>query len=188
MLAAMDEDLDRWFIREIVAHEAALTRYLARTWSDRSEIHDIRQDCYVRVYEAAAKSRPVSPKSFLFQTARHLMVDYVRRRRVVSIESVEDLDALSVTVDELSPERRVRAAQELRHLAQAFDRLPAKCRGVVSMRKVEGLSQRYVARRATIAETTVGKHVARGIRFLAGVLFGDELAAKPGTPTTLDVP
>ncbi len=188
MLAAMDEDLDRWFIREIVAHEAALTRYLARTWSDRSEIHDIRQDCYVRVYEAAAKSRPVSPKSFLFQTARHLMVDYVRRRRVVSIESVEDLDALSVTVDELSPERRVSAVQELRHLSQAFDRLPAKCRGVVWMRKVEGLSQRDVARRLNIAETTVEKHVARGIRFLAGFLFGDELAAKPVNPTTVDVP
>src|SRR5258708_36341309 len=115
MLAAMDEVLDRWLIREIVAYEAALTRYLARTWSDRSEIHDIRQDCYVRVYEAAAKSRPVSPKSFLFQTARHLMVDYVRRRRGGSIESEEDLDALSVTGDELSQERRVVAVQELRH-------------------------------------------------------------------------
>src|SRR5258707_582907 len=75
-----------------------------------------------------------------------------------------------------------------RHLSQAFDRLPAKCRGVVWMRKVEGLSQRDVARRLNIAETTVEKHVARGIRFLAGFLFGDELAAKPVNPTTVDVP
>jgi RNA polymerase sigma-70 factor (ECF subfamily) len=186
MLLAMDEDLDRWFIREIVAHEAALTRYLARAWSDRSEIHDIRQDCYVRVYEAAAKSRPVSPKSFLFQTARHLMVDHVRRRRVVSIEGVEDLDALNVSIDELSPERRVSAVQELRQLSQAFDRLPSKCRGVVWMRKVEGLSQRDVALRLNIAETTVEKHVARGIRFLADFLFGDEPAGKPAKPATVD--
>jgi RNA polymerase sigma factor (sigma-70 family) len=170
----MEEDLDRWFIREIVAHEAALMRYLGRCWSDRTEIHDIRQECYIRVYEAAAKSRPVSPKSFLFQTARHLMVDHLRHRRVVSIESVEDLDALNVSVDELSPERRLSGLQDLRHLSYAFDQLPAKCREVVWLRKVHGLSQREVGEKLQIAETTVEKHMARGVRILAKFLFGDE--------------
>jgi len=174
----MDEELDRWFIREVLVHEASLTRYLARTWSARDDILDIRQDAYVRVYEAAAKARPLHPKSFLFQTARHLMVDRLRRQRVVSIESVEDLDALNVSIDELSPERRMSALQELRHLSQAFDQLPAKCRGVVWLRKVEGLSQREVAQRLNIVEATVEKHMARGIRFLARSLFGNEIAVK----------
>jgi RNA polymerase sigma-70 factor (ECF subfamily) len=174
MFRIMEEDLDRWFIREIVAHEPALMRYLIRCWSDRTEIHDIRQECYIRVYEAAAKSRPVSPKSFLFQTARHLMVDHLRHRRVVSIESVEDLDALNVSVDELSPERRLSGQQELRHLSYAFDQLPVKCREVVWMRKVQGLSQRDVGTKLHIAETTVEKHMARGIRLLAKFLFDDE--------------
>jgi RNA polymerase sigma factor (sigma-70 family) len=178
MFPPMDEDLDRWFIREIVAHEAALMRYLSRCWSDQAEIQDIRQDCYIRVYEAAARSRPVSPKSFLFQTARHLMVDHLRHRRVVSIESVEDLAALNVSVDELSPERRLSGLQELRHLAAAFDQLPQKCREVVWLRKVQGLSQRDVGQQLNIAETTVEKHVARGIRFLAKLLFDDELKVK----------
>jgi RNA polymerase sigma factor (sigma-70 family) len=174
MFWPMDEDLDRWFIREIVTHEAALMRYLSRCWSDHTEIHDIRQDCYIRVYEAAAKCRPVSPKSFLFQTARHLMVDHLRHRRVVSIESVEDLDALNVSVDELSPERRLSGVQELRHLSAAFDQLPVKCREVVWLRKVQGLSQRDVGTQLNIAETTVEKHVARGIRMLAKYLFHDQ--------------
>lgn len=174
----MDEDLDRWFIREIVAHEAALMRYLSRCWSDQAEIQDIRQDCYIRVYEAAARSRPLSPKSFLFQTARHLMVDHLRHRRVVSIESVEDLAALNVSVDELSPERRLSGLQELRHLSAAFDQLPPKCREVVWLRKVQGLSQRDVGQQLNIAETTVEKHVARGIRCLARFLFDDELKGK----------
>jgi RNA polymerase sigma factor (sigma-70 family) len=173
----MEEDLDRWFIREIVAHEAALTRYLARCWRDKTEIYDILQDCYVRVYESAAKSRPTYPKSFLFQTARNLMVDLLRRRRVVPIERVEDFDALNVSVDELTPERRLSSVQELRHLSEAFDRLPEKCRGVVWLRKVEGLSQREVSRRLNIAETTVEKHVARGIQALAEMLFGTAAAA-----------
>jgi RNA polymerase sigma factor (sigma-70 family) len=179
MFLSMEEDLDRWFIREIVAHEAALMRYLSRCWSDRTEIHDMRQECYIRVYEAAAKLRPVSAKSFLFQTARHLMVDHLRHRRVVSIESVEDLDALNVSVDELSPERRLSGLQDLRHLSYAFDHLPAKCREVVWMRKVQGLSQRDVGAKLHIAETTVEKHMARGIRLLAKFLFDEEPKQKP---------
>jgi RNA polymerase sigma factor (sigma-70 family) len=178
MLSVMDDDIDRWFVREIIAHEAALTRYLARAWRDQTEVNDLRQDCYIRVYEAAAKSRPNFPKSFLFQTARHLMADHLRRRRVVSIESVEDLDALNVTIEEITPERRATAVQELRHLSDAFDRLPEKCRVVVWLRKVEGLSQREVAQRLKIGETTVEKHLARGVRALAAFLFDDEAVTK----------
>jgi hypothetical protein len=44
-------------------HEAALVRYLTRVWPSRSEIHDLRQEAYVRVYEAAKESRLHAPKS-----------------------------------------------------------------------------------------------------------------------------
>jgi RNA polymerase sigma factor (sigma-70 family) len=91
---------------------------------------------------------------------------------------VEDLDALNVSVDELSPERRLRGVQELWHLSYAFDQLPAKCREVVWMRKVQGLSQRDVGTKLHIAETTVEKHMARGIRLLAKFLFDEERATE----------
>ncbi len=71
----MEESLDTWFKREILAHEAALVRYLMRNRPKHHEVVDLRQDIYVRVYEAAAKARPAAPKSFLFTTARHLMTD-----------------------------------------------------------------------------------------------------------------
>ena len=77
----MDESLDTWFAREILAHEAPLVRYLTRMWPRRDEIHDLRQETYLRVYEAAAKERPRSAKAFLFTTARHLLVDRMRRQR-----------------------------------------------------------------------------------------------------------
>ena len=171
----MEEELDSWFAREILSHEAALVRYLKRTWSNQDEVHDLRQDIYVRVYEAAAKARPQSsPKSFLFTTARHLMTDRVRRSRIVSIEATGDLEALNVSVDEISPEQRVGARQELRRLAEAFDQLPPKCRDVVWMRKVEELSQRDVAARMGITEGAVEKHITKGLRLLARVFYGAE--------------
>jgi RNA polymerase sigma factor (sigma-70 family) len=168
----MDEDLDGWFTREVLSHEASLVRYLARTWPHRDDLHDLRQEAYVRVYEAAAKCRPSSAKSFLFTTARNLMADRVRRERVVSIEARGDLDALNVLVDEISPEQHASAHQQLRRLAEAFDTLPRKCREVVWMRRVQELSQKDVASRLGIAEKTVEKHVANGVRLLANSMYG----------------
>jgi RNA polymerase sigma factor (sigma-70 family) len=168
----VDKALNLWFAQEILSHEAALVRYLTRMWPNREEIHDLRQEVYMRVYEAAKKARPHSPKSFLFTTARHLMADRVRRGRVVSFEAIGDLDVLNVTVEEDSPERRLHAGQELMQLARAFSVLPPKCREVVWLRRVDELSQKEVASRLKISEKTVESHMVKGTRLLADALFG----------------
>jgi len=168
------ESLDTWFKREILAHEQALVRYLARMWPNRQEIYDLRQDIYVRVYEAAAKSRPMWAKSFLFTTARHLMTDRMRRKRIVAIDAVGDLDALNVMVEDISPEQRTSAHQELRRLAEAIDLLPPKCREAVWLRRVDDLPQKEVAARLGITEKVVEKHVMKGMKLLAAALFNSD--------------
>jgi len=172
MSASMDEPLEQWFAREILSHEGALVRYLRQRWRDRDEVHDLRQEVYIRVYEAASRARPHSPKAFLFTTARHLLADRIRRERVVSIESRGDLEALDVMMDEISPERSAIANEELKRLARAYLRLPPRCREVVWLRRVEDLPQRKVAEQLDIAEGMVEKHLAKAMQRLADALFG----------------
>jgi RNA polymerase sigma factor (sigma-70 family) len=176
----MQTPLDDWFVREILIHEEALTRYLQRNWPHRDDVHDLRQEVYVRVYEAASKALPASPKSFLFTSTRNLITDRLRRGRVVSIETMGDLEPLNVLVDEVSPERRLDGRQALRRLSEAFDRLPDRCREVLWLRRVEELPQKVVASQLGISEKTVEKHVANGIRLIADHFYG-------GTPAATDV-
>ena len=173
----MSPALDAWFVGEILVHEAALTRYLLRNWPQRDEVHDLRQETYTRVYEAAGRALPDAPKSFLFATARHLMTDRRRRARVVSIEPVGDFASLDVLVDEASPERWFGGRQLLGRLAEAFDGLPDRCREVVWLRRVEELSQKEVAVRMGISEKTVEKHIAKAARLLADRFHGSADAA-----------
>lgn len=185
----MDDSLDDWFAREILVHEGALVAFLRRAWPDHAEVHDLRQEAYVRAYEAAARSRPTAPRAFLFATARHLITDRLRRGRVVSIEPVGDLEALNVLIDNVSPERRLDAHQILHRLAAAFDRLPPRCREVTWLRRVEELSQKEVAARLGISEKTVEKQVAKGVRLLAGYFYGNGQApgaTRPAVPETED--
>ena len=173
----MPTELDDWFVREILVHERALALFLQRSWPHRDELHDLRQETYARVYEAAARSRPTAPKAFLFATARHLMTDRLRRSRVVSIEPVGDFESSNVyLVDEVSPERWLGTRQALRRLAEALDALPDRCREVVWLRRVEELPQKGVAERLGISEKTVEKHLAKGMRLLADYLYGGEAA------------
>ena len=169
----MPNALDDWFVREILVHERALAQYLRRCRVDRDEQHDLRQEVYARVYEAAADTPPANPEAFLFTTARNLIADRVRRSRVVSIEPMGDFDASFVClVDECSPERWAGTRQVLRRLADILGRLPRRCREVMWLRRVEDLSQKEVARRLGISERTVEKHLAKAIRLVADHLHG----------------
>jgi RNA polymerase sigma factor (sigma-70 family) len=171
----MDEPLDIWFKREVLSHEDILMRFLSRVWPRRDEVPDIRQESYARVYEAAQKSRPQAPKAFLFATAKHLMADRIRRERIVSIQAGGENEYLNVLIDEISPEQRAVASQELLRLARAFDRLSPRCREVVWLRRVKELSQKQVAARLGLAEKTVEKHLSAGARLLAHYMRSDSL-------------
>ena len=159
-------DLDHWFSTEILCLEHLLTGYLARVWKNPSEVADLRHEVYIRVYESAARAIPHNPRSFLFAIAKNYLTDRRRRERIVSIDYTPDSDALNVLKDELTPERRLIARQELKQLSDAFDDLTDKCRAVLWLRRVEGLSQREVAERLGIPETAVESQVARGMRAL----------------------
>jgi RNA polymerase sigma-70 factor (ECF subfamily) len=95
---------------------------------------------------------------------------------VVSIEAVGDIDALNLSVDEISAEQRVSAREELKLLARALDRLPPQCRRVMWLRRVEGLSQREVAAQLGVSVKAVEQQVSKGSRLLAEYVLGRDVA------------
>jgi RNA polymerase sigma-70 factor (ECF subfamily) len=177
------DELSAWFVEQVLPLEGMLERFLRRNWRDMDEIADLRQEVYARVYDGCARSRPDSAQAFVLTTARNLLIDRARRAQIVSIETYADMDALAPTLDELSPERHLAARSELKLLQIALDLLPARCREVVELRKIEGLSQREVATRMGITEDTVERQVSKGVRALALALqatgLGSGVAATP---------
>jgi RNA polymerase sigma-70 factor (ECF subfamily) len=167
-LHAVDrQSVDHWFVTEVLPLEQALMRFLRRNWRDHGEIADLRQEIYVRVYEAARRERPYPIKPFLFVTGRNLMIDRLRQRNVVKIETMDEIGWLDVSDAEPGPEQRVAARQELRRMQAALDELPPRCREVIVLRRVHGFSQREVAAKMGIKEETVENQVVKGMRILA---------------------
>jgi len=180
------DELNTWFVDQVLPLERMLERFLRRNWRDMDEIPDLRQEVYARVYDGCAHNRPESAQAFLLTTARNLLIDRARRKQIVSIDAYADMDAIVVTQDELSPERYVTARSELRLLQIALNLLPARCREVIELRKIEGLSQREVATRMGITEDTVERQVSKGVRALASAMQNtDSGGAAPSIATRL---
>ena len=167
-----------WFVREVLPLEAMLTRYLKKNWHNSSEIEDFRQDIYERVLEAAEATIPDRTKSFVFLTARNLLIDRLRKELVVPIEAVAELESLDIASDDPSPERSVFARDLLRRLQAGLDQLPPRCREAVVLKRIEGLTQREIAARMGISEQAVANHVARGMCVLADVVYGEPTDAR----------
>ncbi len=165
-------EVNAWFVREVLPLEAALMHFLRRNWRNRSDFADLRQDVYVRVYEAAQKEIPRFAKPFLLRTARNLLINRVKREQIVPIETFADLDVLGAGSAEAAPDRVVIAREELRVLQDALDHLPPRAREAVVLRQIEGLSLREIAQRMNIAEKTVERHITIGLRGLADYLYG----------------
>jgi len=165
-------DLQGWFVDIILPLEAQLTLFLRRNWRNESDIPDLVHDVYVRIYEAAGKSLPDNPRSFLFRTAQNMLVDRVRRDKIVPIEFASQLETFDFALDEPGPERNVIAREDLRKLQNALDELPARTRSVVIMRRVEGLSRDEIAKQLGVSEVTIKWHLNEGLRALADALYG----------------
>lgn len=166
------EDVSAWFVREILPLEAILMHYLRHNWRNASDIADLRQEVYVRVFEAAKDKIPDNAKRFLLTCARNLLIDLVRREQVVPIEAVADLETLGVAIDTAGADRAAIARDELRRLEAAIAELPPRAREAITLAYVEGLTGPEIAARMGISKSTVSEHLAGALRTLTNTLYG----------------
>lgn len=168
-------EVNDWFVREVLPLEVELTRFLQQNWRNRDDIDDLCQDIYVRAYEGVRQGVPKSARAFVFSIARNMLIDRVRNARIVPIDTIADIESLTVASDLPLPDQRVAARQELHRLQTALDQLPPRCREAVVLRKIQGLSIREVADRMGISVKTVDRHLSEGASYLADFLYGEPL-------------
>ena len=156
-------DQARWFAEEVQPHEAALRAYLRGRFPSLPDLDDLVQETYARLLRARETSTVRSVKAFLYTTARNAAFDIFRRRQIVSINGIADIDGLSVLEDRPSAAESLCHDQELAILLEAVRALPNRCREVFTLRKIYDLSHQEIATQLGISKHTVNAQVAIGI-------------------------
>ena len=159
-----------WVAASIMPHEPAVRSWLARSRFPPDQIDDFVQEAYCKLSALASVEHIQRPDSYFFQIVRSLVADKIRQSRIVSIESVTEIDLLPVSSDEPSPERIVSARRELAEVLDLIAALPGRCRKVFELRKIQGVSQKEIAKRLGITETMVENDVVKGMRIISAAL------------------
>lgn len=157
-----DAETTHWFATHVQSHEAMLRAWLARSLGPRVIVDDVIQEAYIRVLQARSAGALQAPKAFLFAVARNIALDQLRRHAVSRTDSLVETDITNVLDDSESIPDRISRNQELAVLTEAVQSLPDRCRQIMTLRLVYGLTQRVIGEKLGLSDRTIATQLAIG--------------------------
>jgi RNA polymerase sigma factor (sigma-70 family) len=157
-------DSSGWFASEVYVHDPQLKSYLRGSFPSVQDVDDVVQESYLRVWRARML-RPIgSAKSFLFTVARNVALKVLRKNSNAPFVPAFEITEL-VMGEEIPSGADAACVQErIDLLADAVMTLPARCREIVILHKLQGVPQREVAARLGLSERTVERQVRLGVK------------------------
>lgn len=153
------EKLD-WFKAVILPSEAALRARLRRILPASHDLDDMVAEVLARAYAAESWHGVSNGRAFLFTIARNLVIDNARRDKIVSFETIADLDLLQA---DASAETQIIARDALCQVEKIVESLPPQCRRVFVLRRVYEKSMAEIAEELALSVSTVEKHLAKAV-------------------------
>jgi len=167
-----DEELNAWFVQEVLPLERALMAFIRRNWKVPEDIFELRQDVYEHALTGARKVLPRNSRAYVYAIARNHLINQAKRARIVPFETIADLDSVPRDIDMLEAERTLTARDELRRAKEGIDKLPPKCRQIVILQKIDGLTDREAAETLGVSVETVRRQIKLGMKALIDHMLG----------------
>ncbi len=158
---------DKWFENEVRCHEPLARAWLLSQSLSSGDIDEILQDAYLKICEARKAVEIKSPKAYLMATVRNNVYMRLRREKIVQNVFISDMDTSYLFESDDDIARNVERSEELELLTRAIQLIPKRCRRVLTLMKIYGMSQKQVAAELGISVNTVECQSARGMRRLS---------------------
>lgn len=157
-------DQARWFSENVQPCEPALRAYLLKRFPTLPDHDDLVQETYVRTLRAQESGRVPCVRAFLFTTARNAAIDLFRRRRWRKHEELSKVTELALFDEAPGVGESMEQGQRLEALLEAMMALPERCRQVMMLRHLDGLSYKEIAEQLGISPETVKVHMIKGVK------------------------
>ncbi|WP_440958153.1 RNA polymerase sigma factor [Oceanicaulis sp. LC35] len=161
------ETLDREF-------QGPLTGFFSKRVSDRDEVRDLIQEVFLRLIRRGDHGDIDHIRGYVFQVARSVLADHLRRRQVRQTDAHEPFDVDQHGGSDFSPERVLLSKEELNRLMQALQELPQRTQDVFVLRAFENYKYADIARLMAISTRSVEKHMAKALAYVGAALDRDE--------------
>ncbi len=159
-----DTEQARWFVDEVLPHEDDLRGWLSARFPSIKDVDDLVQESFSRLLKAHDSGPIVNPRAYLFVVSRNLALNQLRHLKYERPQGAREVDPLSILDEVNSPPEAMILKEEFQHLIHAIQSLPDRCRQVMTLRKIYGLSQKEVAKQLGISVHTVEAQGSIGLR------------------------
>jgi len=141
----------------------------------RDVAEDLTQEIFLRAYRNLESFRADSAsfRTWLYRVSRNLLIDHLRKERRSSITFFDHGEEKLSIEDDRSPGplRLMERAEAARILSAGLMALAPELRQAITLRELEGMSYREIARIAGTVEGTIKSRVSRGRLQLARLLM-----------------
>lgn len=145
-------------------------RYCIFRISDRDVALDITQDAFTKYWDELANGQDVkNDKALIFTITRNLIIDYYRKKKSVSLESLTETDNGEVEefVLEIGNKKNdIEIETEGRFLINKIQELPKSYQQIMYLRYVEGMDPKEIAKILGISVNATSVRIHRGIEDL----------------------
>lgn len=167
-----EQTIERWFCRDVLPLERALTQFIRRNWRIADDVVDLRHDVYELAITGARNDLPLNTRHYVFTIARNHLINRAKRARIVSFDFVADLETVEQHVDLYATEQLLSARESLRRVSEGLEKLPPRVREIIKLRKIEGFTVQETASRLGIGKDAVNHQVMMGMKALADYMLG----------------
>lgn len=138
-----------------------ISYYLLRLTGDKHLAKDLTQETYVKVLEASKKSDIIVQKAFLYQIAKNLVIDKVRKDKVL-IQTPYEEDSHCI-LDKDRPEEIIFDELRKEKLKECILNLSTKNRKAFYLHYYKGYTRKEIADIMKISTNAVEKNITRAV-------------------------
>lgn len=147
--------------RAVDAYSDSLYRFVLKNLRDDAMASDIIQDTFEKLWVKLEEVNGLKVKSYLFTSAYHTMIDYIRREK-------RYMDVDPSHIFESSGGDQYTDLGEI--LERAVQNLPEDQKAVVMLRDYEGYSYREISEITGLSESQVKVYIYRARVYLKGYI------------------
>ncbi len=129
-----------------------LYRYLLKNLRDEDTSKDLVQESFMKLWEKHTELDFAKSKSYLFTTAHHTMIDFLRKNRRMQVREIQEHETGFNN-------RHYSDLKEV--LNAAVERLPHDQRTVVLLRDYEGYNYKEISEITGLSESQVKVYIFR---------------------------
>lgn len=155
------------FLKAFDKHADALFRHCFFRICDRERARDFVQEAFVKTWDYLSRGNEIKNfKPFLYRTVHNLIVDEARHKKTHALISIENLPSEDLKTLGRDERPALAALLDSKRLAEAIADLPENYRDAVTMRYIDDLTTKEIARILGVSENLVSVRIHRGLQIL----------------------